>query len=144
MTRIDSNAVTIRDVQTYPLKSFQAEGTLVFMERNNPVPFEVARVFCVTSVTPGAMRGDHAHKACKQALCCIRGHVSVLCDDGRDKKRFELGSPNTLLYVPPMIWASETYATEDTVLLVLADLVYDPADYLREYDEYLALRGVTR
>ena len=139
-----SNAVSIRDVQTYPLKSFQAEGTLVFMERNAPVPFDVARVFCVTSVNPGAMRGDHAHKQCKQALACIRGKVSVLCDDVRDKKRFELDSPNTLLYVPPMIWASETYATEDTVLLVLADMVYDPADYLREYSEYLALRGLDR
>jgi UDP-2-acetamido-3-amino-2,3-dideoxy-glucuronate N-acetyltransferase len=143
MTKDEPSAVSIRDVQVFPLKKFQAEGTLVFMEHLRPVPFAVGRVFFVTGVTAGATRGDHAHKACKQALVCVRGEVEVLCDDGREKRRVELNSSEKLLYVPPMIWASETYRSEDTVLLVLADLPYDNADYLRDYSEYLVLRGIS-
>ncbi|HEX3774310.1 MAG TPA: FdtA/QdtA family cupin domain-containing protein [Polyangiaceae bacterium] len=135
--------MSIKDLQVFPLKKFQAEGTLVFMEHQNPVPFAVNRVFCVTGVAPGATRGDHAHRECKQALVCVRGAIEVLCDDGREKRRVELTSSDKLLYVPPMIWASETYRTEDTVLVVLADLPYDNADYLRDYAEYLALRGIS-
>jgi glucan phosphoethanolaminetransferase (alkaline phosphatase superfamily) len=47
-----------------------------------------------------------------------------------------------LLHVPAMIWASEKYETRDSVLMVLADERYDPTDYIRDWDEYLKLRGL--
>ncbi len=142
MATIPPTQVSVEHVKAYPLKMFHAEGTLVFVENHRPVPFTIARVFGVSGVTPGALRGDHAHKECNQALICMNGTCEVECRDGRASKVFRLTDPGTLLYVPAMIWASERYETSDTVLVVLADQKYDNADYIREYDEYLRLRGV--
>jgi UDP-2-acetamido-3-amino-2,3-dideoxy-glucuronate N-acetyltransferase len=142
MSETSGSGVTVADVKALPLKTFDAIGTLVFMENHQPVPFKIERVFAVSGVPAGSTRGDHAHKACGQALVCLQGVCTVLCDDGREKKTFRLDGPGCLLYVPPMIWASETYEVPHTVLMVLADQRYDPADYIREYDEYLKLRAV--
>lgn len=142
MTSSIETAVSVADVKVFPLKTFEAIGTLVFVENHRPVPFTIARVFSVAGVPAGSVRGDHAHKECAQALVCLQGVCTVLCDDGREKKTFQLSGPGTLLYVPPMIWASETYEVEHTVLMVLADQPYSAADYIRDYDEYLRLRGI--
>jgi dTDP-4-dehydrorhamnose 3,5-epimerase-like enzyme len=143
MTSVNREAVSVNDVKVYSLKTFHAEGTLVFVENHKPVPFAIQRVFGVSGVTPGTVRGDHAHRECNQALICMNGVCEVLCTDGRESATFRLTTPGTLLHVPAMIWASEKYETEHTVLLVLADQKYDNADYIRDFDEYLALRGVT-
>jgi hypothetical protein len=38
-----------------------------------------------------------------------------------------------------MVWASQHHYTSDAVLLVLASAEYDPADYIRAHQEFLAL-----
>jgi dTDP-4-dehydrorhamnose 3,5-epimerase-like enzyme len=134
--------ISVENVKVYPLKTFQAEGTLVFIENQRPVPFIIERVFAVSGVTPGAVRGDHAHKQCNQALVCLNGAIEIVCQDGRQSKTFQLTGPGMLLHVPAMIWASEKYETRDSVLMVLADERYDPTDYIRDWDEYLKLRGL--
>jgi hypothetical protein len=144
MTERGAARVTVADVKALPLKTFDAIGTLVFMENHAPVPFNIERLFAVSGVPAGAVRGDHAHKACGQALVCLQGICTVLCDDAERKQAFRLEGPGTLLYVPPMIWASETYEVPNTVLMVLADQRYDAADYLRDYEEWLALRRAGR
>ena len=37
-----------------------------------------------------------------------------------------------------MIWGTQYRYSSDAVLLVLASHSYDPADYIRKYDEFLA------
>ena len=37
-----------------------------------------------------------------------------------------------------MIWRDVTRFSDDAVLLALASLPYDEADYFRDYDEFLA------
>jgi UDP-2-acetamido-3-amino-2,3-dideoxy-glucuronate N-acetyltransferase len=143
MTLSVEGRVTVEHAKVYPLKTFHAEGTLIFVENHQPVPFVMQRMFAVSGVTPGAVRGDHAHKVCNQALICMNGACEVVCQDGRESKTFQLTSPGMMLYVPAMIWASEKYVTSDTVLVVLADQKYDNADYIRDYDEFLRLAGIT-
>ncbi|MBC8125874.1 MAG: WxcM-like domain-containing protein, partial [Gloeobacteraceae cyanobacterium ES-bin-144] len=50
-----------------------------------------------------------------------------------------LDAPEVAIYLPPLIWGSLFNHTEDCVLLVVASDVYDESDYLRDYDEFLAL-----
>jgi hypothetical protein len=38
-----------------------------------------------------------------------------------------------------MVWASQFKYSADAVLLVLASHRYDPDDYIRDYDDFLAL-----
>lgn len=118
---------------------FEDNGDLVVMEGLINVPFAIARVFVVR--TPeGAVRGQHAHKACAQFLTCPRGSVEVVCTDGTDSAEFELNHPNVGLYIPPGIWAEQRYKTRDAALTVLCDRVYEAEDYIREYSEFLIYR----
>jgi hypothetical protein len=38
-----------------------------------------------------------------------------------------------------MIWAAQFKYSSDALLLVFASDLYDPADYIRDYDEFRAL-----
>ena len=41
------------------------------------------------------------------------------------------------LYIPEMIWDEQTYKSEDSVLLVLANTHYDINDYIEDYEQML-------
>ena len=48
-----------------------------------------------------------------------------------------LDRPSVGLYVPATVWITQYKFTENAVLMVLASKEYDPADYIRDYDEFL-------
>jgi len=87
------------------------------------------------------VRGEHAHHVCHQFLICVAGRVTVAVDDGQRRGEVVLDRPTMGVYVPPLVWASEYRYEDDAVLLVLASHAYDPDDYIREYDEFLAAVG---
>jgi dTDP-4-dehydrorhamnose 3,5-epimerase-like enzyme len=118
---------------------FEENGDLVVIEGLINVPFIIARVFVVRA-PEGAVRGQHAHKACAQFLTCPRGAVDIDCNDGKQSAEFELSHPNMGLYIPPGIWAEQRYKTRDATLTVLCDRVYEPDDYIREFSTYLTYR----
>ncbi len=41
--------------------------------------------------------------------------------------------------VPPMGWTQEYLHSPDSVLMGLASQPYDPADYIRDYNEFLGI-----
>lgn len=118
-----------------------ARGDLAVVEFADHVPFEVRRTFFVHGVPSSEVRGEHAHRECHQFLVCTHGSVSVVVDDGHNRAEAVLDRPTVGLYVPPMVWASEYRFTSDAVLTVFASHPYDPDDYLRTYDDFLAALG---
>ena len=64
--------------------------------------------------------------------------MSVVVDDGRMSEEILLDGPNIGLYVPPMVWALQYKYSTDGLLLAFASLPYDPNDYIRDYDDFLA------
>jgi UDP-2-acetamido-3-amino-2,3-dideoxy-glucuronate N-acetyltransferase len=112
-------------------------GSLVSGEVNAQIPFEPRRFFSVMQVPSKDVRGAHAHRRCKQFLVCQCGSVAVVVDDGRVREEVVLDDPRLGLYVPPMVWAVQYRYTQDAILLVLASDPYQPADYIRDYDEFL-------
>lgn len=117
-------------------------GNLTFIEGNQHVPFDVRRVFYLYDVPTGSDRGAHAHRSLHQFLVCLSGSFDVALDDGRDRRTVHLNRPWNGLHVPPMIWASEVNFDPGSVCLVLASDRYDEADYIRDYDAFLAAAGV--
>lgn len=115
-------------------------GNLGFVEGGRDVPFQIARAFFVYGVHAGDIRGQHAHRRCHQFLICVHGKVEVTCDDGREKKTFVLDSPLKGLHIPPSIWAEQRYFSSETMLMVLADRLFEESDYLREYSAFLSFR----
>jgi UDP-2-acetamido-3-amino-2,3-dideoxy-glucuronate N-acetyltransferase len=113
-------------------------GSLVSGEVHSHIPFEPRRFFSVMRVPSKDVRGAHAHRLCKQFLVCQAGSVAVVVDDGRVREEVVLDDPQLGLYVPPMVWSVQYRYTPDAILLVLASDPYEPLDYIRDYDEFLA------
>ncbi len=131
---------TISSVQVLKLPYFLDEmGDLVVLEGMGHSPFGIARVFTIRA-PEGFIRGRHAHKLCAQFLNSPCGSVEVFCNDGSNEAVFELNHPNIGLYIPPGIWAEQTYKTADALLMVLCDRIYEPDDYIRDYSDFLKYR----
>ncbi len=113
-------------------------GNLTFIEESRHVPFEIKRVFYLYDVPTGADRGAHAHKSLHQCLICLAGSFDVAIDDGFRSKRIRLNRPWRALHIPPMIWAAEVDFDPGSVCMVLASALYDEADYVRDYQQYLS------
>jgi len=114
-------------------------GELSVGEFEKDVPFAPKRYFLVFGVANTKVRGEHAHRTCHQFLVCTRGACSVLADDGASRQEFRLDHPRLGLHLPPRVWGVQYKFSPDAVLLVFASEPYDPADYIRDYDEFLAM-----
>tara|TARA_B110000196_G_C21062750_1_gene623253 strand:+ start:548 stop:964 length:417 start_codon:yes stop_codon:yes gene_type:complete len=133
---------TIDDVKLISLKTFiEPDGNLVPIEGNIDIPFLINRVFYVFGVKDQNDRGKHSHHKTKQILICLKGKVTVVCDDGKNKQTWVLDKPNKALYIPEMIWDEQLYSTPDTVLLVLSNTKYDINDYIEDYEYYKELKN---
>ena len=136
---------TIENVKLINLKTFiDSEGSLVPIESGLSIPFKIKRVFYVFEVHDQKDRGEHSHYKTEQVLICLNGKVKVLCDDGKNRKKWVLDKPNQALYIPNLIWDEQIYLTSGSVLLVLANTNYDPSDYIEDYDEFKRLKNESK
>ena len=122
------------------LQSFTDErGTLSVGSTPKEVPFEVRRFFITSATSPSVVRGRHAHKASHQFLVAVAGSVKATCDDGHTKIEHILDSSSVGLYMPPLTWGEQTSFSEGAKLLVLASELYDPEDYIENYQEFISI-----
>jgi dTDP-4-dehydrorhamnose 3,5-epimerase-like enzyme len=112
-------------------------GSLIALEENHNVPFDVKRVYYIFGTEQGVRRGYHAHKNLKQLAICISGSCTFLLDNGKQKKPIELTSPTQGLLIEGLIWREMYDFSPDCVLMVLADNYYDESDYIRDYNIFL-------
>lgn len=112
-------------------------GALSYAEIGQHLPFTPKRYFLVFDVPNQEVRGEHAHRELHQFLVCIRGSCAVVLDDGEVRDEVVLDSPNIGLHLPPMVWGIQYKYTHDAIMLVLASDIYDPDDYIRDYDQWL-------
>jgi acetyltransferase-like isoleucine patch superfamily enzyme len=116
-------------------------GSLSVGEFERSIPFAAKRYFMVFNVPSLETRGEHAHRECHQFLICVRGSVSVVADDGHKRREFTLDRPDLGLHLPPMVWGIQYRYSPDALLLAFASHYYDSSDYIRNYDEFVALAG---
>ena len=122
------------------LQSFTDErGVLAVGSTPSEVPFEVRRFFITSATSSSVVRGKHAHRASHQFLVAVSGSVTATCDDGHTKIEHVLDSSNVGLYMPPLTWGEQTSFSEGARLLVLASELYDPDDYIENYEEFISL-----
>lgn len=122
----------------WPLPRFSdLRGALVAMEYDRDLPFVPVRSFLVHDVPGEEVRGEHAHRWCSQLLLAAHGGLSVVVDDGTESTEVRLDRPDRGLLVPAGVWAVQYRFSSDAVLCVFASHAYDPADYIRDYEEFL-------
>lgn len=113
-------------------------GMLVSLEQERNVPFDIRRVYYIFATQPDVHRGRHAHRHLRQLAVALRGAVTIRVDDGRDSAEFVLDDPSEGLLLGDMMWRELYDFSDDCVLMVLADRLYDPDDYIVDYDAFLA------
>ena len=116
-------------------------GMLTCADIHKELPFPPVRVFSILNVPRHHHRGVHAHKCLHEFLVCLAGNCKVFLDDGLNQAEVTLDTPNAGLHIPPFIWAVEYAFSSNAVLLVLASDVYEDSDYIRSYDEFIAMRS---
>lgn len=125
-------------VKLINLTSFGDErGSLVALESNKIIPFDIKRVYYIFGTKDGVSRGFHAHKTLKQVLVCVSGKCRITLDNGLERKEVWLDSSLKGLVVEEFIWREMHDFSEDCVLLVLANQHYNENDYIRSYSEFL-------
>jgi len=129
----------VAGVVLHPLaRARDLRGSLAALEFD-ALPFAPQRVFTVYGVPDESVRGAHAHRECSQLLVCASGEVNAVADDGVTRQEFRLTSPTVGLLVPPLTWSMQYGYSSDAVLVVLAELPYDPDDYIRDYEEFVEI-----
>lgn len=112
-------------------------GQLSVLEAQKNIPFPIKRVYYLNNMRPDVPRGFHAHKKLEQVAVCVAGKCHMLLDDGNNKEKVLMDSPNKAIRIEPMVWHEMHDFSEDCVLLVLASDHYDEGDYIRNYEAFL-------
>jgi dTDP-4-dehydrorhamnose 3,5-epimerase-like enzyme len=116
-------------------------GSLIALEENKNIPFEIKRVYYIFDTKEGVRRGFHAHKSLEQALICVNGSCDILLDDGKEKSIMKLENRNEGIHLKKLIWHEMFNFSADCVLMVLASDLYCEEDYIRNYEEFLNYIG---
>ncbi len=117
-------------------KFLDNRGNLSFAENNAQIPFEIARTYWIYDVPGGEIRGGHAYLELQEFIIALSGSFTVNLNDGIEDFTFHLNRSYFGLYVPKMYWRSMENFSTNAIALVLADMEYDPNQYIRSFDEF--------
>lgn len=112
-------------------------GSLIALEEGVNIPFAIKRVYYLFNTSKDVRRGFHAHKDLNQVVIAVRGSCRFLLDDGKERISLFLDDPTQGLLIESCIWREMYDFSEDCVLMVLANHLYDESDYIRNYDVFL-------
>ena len=115
-------------------------GNLSFVEQNNHVPFKIKRTYWLYDVPGGESRGGHAYRETEEFVIALSGSFDVIVDDGKEKKIFHMNRSYYGLYIPKGMWREMDNFSTNSLALEFASTKYDPADYIRDYKEFLKLK----
>ena len=107
-----------------------ARGKLTVVEFED-LRFTPARAYVLNAIPLGAVRGGHASRAQARFLVMLSGHARMTLDDGHREERLEL-APGDTLHVSAGVWHEIEATDENLAILVLAEGLYDRADYVSD------------
>lgn len=116
-------------------------GNLSIVESGLSAPFDIRRIFYLYDVPADSERGGHAHHWSNQLMIAVAGAFDCVLDNGVEVRRYHLNRPWQGLLIPPGYWRTMDNFSSGSVCLVVTDTLYDEADYMRDYDEFIAHIG---
>ena len=111
-------------------------GLLQVLELGPEIPFEVRRIFTISRVPKGQLRGEHAHKICHQFLWLVEGSLDLEVLSSKGTEHIFLNSEKRGKHLPPLHWGQLSNFSPNTVLLVLASEKYCADDYIVNLQEF--------
>jgi acetyltransferase-like isoleucine patch superfamily enzyme/dTDP-4-dehydrorhamnose 3,5-epimerase-like enzyme len=133
--------LSVKGCELWRLPQFEdMRGSIVPIEFSKQgLPFAPLRAFVVYDVPSREVRGEHAHRTCKQFLIAAQGQLAVVIDDGRNREEVVLDKPTIGLFIPPLIWCTQYKFESHATLAVFASEPYRAEDYIRDYDGFIAI-----
>ena len=119
-------------------------NNVTYLNHKTTAPFEVRRIYYLYGIPENQERGAHAHKELLQVLIAASGSFMVELDDGKNTKKVFLNQPSQGLLIKPGIWRNLTDFSFGSVAVVLASEYYTEDDYIRNYDEFLQYRKISK
>lgn len=114
-------------------KRGDARGSLIAIEGQATIPFDIKRVYYIFDTLSGVSRGYHAHRDLQQLLICTAGRCRITLDDGHARQDVRLDNPQKGLLIKGLLWREMHDFSADCMLLVIASAPYDERDYIRDY-----------
>ena len=111
-------------------------GNLSFAENDTQVPFVIKRIYWIYDVPGGKQRFGHAFRRQEEIIISLSGSFDVVLNDGKEERRYHLSRSYYGLFVPNMMWRVLDNFSTNAVTLVLSSALYDPADYIEDFEEF--------
>lgn len=108
-------------------------GILSYMELTD-LDFIPRRMYYITHVPKGEVRGKHGHYEDQQYLFCLQGQIKaeLVSKNGTERKVL---NPGDVMFLDRMVWSQQEYVTGDEILLVLCSRKFDESDYFYDKEE---------
>jgi hypothetical protein len=111
-------------------KHSDERGFLIALDRNQSLPFDVRRVYCIYPGVGGAVRGEHATSA-HCALVALQGSVEVDLDNGDERGSVHLSRTDQALCIHAGVWLRVRDLSPDGIILVAASRLFGESVYYR-------------
>lgn len=121
------------------VKIADPRGNLSVVEGGISVPFDIKRVFYLYDVPADSARGGHAHHDAIQLMFAVAGSFDVVLNNGAESRRYTLNRPYRALLIPPGYWRTMDNFSSGSVCMVLTNIHYNDADYVRDFDQFKRL-----
>ena len=122
------------------IKIHNEAGNITVLENGLNTSFDIQRIYYLYDVPSGERRGGHAHYNLEQYIIAASGSFSVVLDDGSHQKTVFLNRPNQALHIVPGLWRELENFSSGSICLVLASILYEESDYIRDYNEFLKFK----
>lgn len=117
-------------------------GSLVVIESNKDIPFEINRVFYMVNTLNDVARGQHANIESDFVLVNVQGSVKIKTNDGFKDEVYVLDNKDEGIYIPRMIWKEMFDFSDDAILIVFSNKHYKEEEYIRDFHEYRRIRNL--
>lgn len=116
-----------------------SRGTLGVLEIGSGSKLNINRFFWIESPDESVVRGNHAHRTCIQVLVCLKGEIEVNLTSGSEEESIVLTPESEALIIDPLVWSTQEFKHQRSLLLVGASEDYDKDEYITEWDEFIKL-----
>lgn len=111
-------------------------GKLIPFTFDNKFPIKNRRIFFIIGKI-NKIRANHAHKKCAQYLYPITGAFMLNIIDKHGEKNICLHSKESFGYlIKPKTWLKVKCLKNNSILMVVCNLKYDPKDYIKNFDQF--------
>ncbi len=116
-----------------------AQKGIFSVANTSNIPFKIKRVFWIFEGKDNRIAGEHAHKNSEQVLVALQGVIKISTENSEgENEDFILDEKHKGLYIPALCWNKIEF-TNNAALLSFSSMEYDPADYIRDYNEFKKL-----